>query len=127
MAYSSRMGAIFNYINKARVSIMTKTLIACALLCASSVAIANPTYTCDKSTELVINMGDNQDDSSVTVNGIEYDYANSYAPRRSVNATMYEYSHNDHSVFVVIDSTYRTVALNYEGRNMPCVEGDVYE
>lgn len=127
MAYSSHMGAIFNYINKARVSIMTKTLIACALLCASSMAVASPVYTCAKTTELVVNMADNQDESYVTVDGIEYQYANSYVPRRSVNAVMYEYSHNDHSVFVVVDITYKTVALNYEGRNMPCVEGDVYE
>lgn len=107
---------------------MNKFLLACALLCASSGALAGDnSYVCGAGTELSVSFPENQDDSKITVNGIEYDYANSYAVRRDPNNVMYEFSHNMYSVFMVVDPVNKEVSINYEGRNEVCVRGTPYD
>lgn len=128
MAYSSRMGAIFNYTNYLVGDIMLKTLIACALLCASSAALADVyEYKCGQGDEAIINMGDDSSKSFITVNGIQYDYANTFVPRAHPEGIMYQFSHNNFSVFLSINTVDSTVEINYEGRSELCTTGDVYE
>lgn len=106
---------------------MNKFLLACALLCASSGALAEGNSYVAGGTELTVSFPENQDDSKITVNGIDYDYANSYAVRRDPNSVMYEFSHNMFSVFMVVDPVNKEVSINYEGRNEVCVRGTPYD
>lgn len=107
---------------------MLKTLIACALLCASSAALADTyEYKCGQGDEAIINMGEEYQSSNVVFNGIQYDYKNTFIPRDDENGIMYQFSHNNHSVFLSINTATTVVEMNYEGRTETCTRGDVYE
>ena len=108
---------------------MLKSLIACALLCASSAALADGyKYVCGQGDELTVTMGEAEGESNVVVNGIQYDYHNTFAPRIGQNeGIMYQFSHNNFSVFLSINTVDGTVEINYEGRSEICVQGDMYE
>lgn len=102
---------------------------ACALMCASSSALADAPvqFVCGEGDELSVSFPENQDDSHITVNGIQYDYANSYSVRRDPNFVMDQFSNNDHSVFMVIDPVTQAVSINYQGRNELCEKGTPYD
>lgn len=107
---------------------MKNILIACALLGASSLALANDSvqFVCGAGNELTVSFPEDQDASFVNVNGIQYDYANSFASRRSQDIT-YQFTHNEYSVFLSINETDKKVSMIYEGRNEACERGTPYD
>ena len=110
---------------------MKNILIACALLGASSLALANDIvqFVCGAGNELTVSFPEDQDASFVNVNGIQYDYSNSYAIRRKHEGEkiMYRFTHNEYSVFLVINEADKKVSMIYEGRDEACERGTPYD